>query len=205
VFLSTDAGGTGLNLQAADTVINLEVPWNPAVLEQRVARVHRMGQHRPVQVFNFVTRDSIEERVLAIVAQKKALFDEVFSGSSDEISLEGMGHQAFLDTMRELFAPPEPEPEPEAPRGTGFQPVQEEDRQAACPTAPAPSPALFEAGIHFVEALAVALSEGGDTLKIALPPAPVLERGVRAMEQLLSALRRVTPPASASAPPPEDA
>ena len=50
VFLSTDAGGTGLNLQAADTVINLEVPWNPAVLEQRIARVHRMGQHRPVQV-----------------------------------------------------------------------------------------------------------------------------------------------------------
>ena len=64
VFLSTDAGGTGLNLQAADTVINLEVPWNPAVLEQRIARVHRMGQHRPVQVFNLVTRDSIEERVL---------------------------------------------------------------------------------------------------------------------------------------------
>ena len=50
VFLSTDAGGTGLNLQCADTVINLEVPWNPAVLEQRIARVHRMGQHRPVHV-----------------------------------------------------------------------------------------------------------------------------------------------------------
>ncbi len=55
VFFSTDAGGSGLNLQAADTVVNLEVPWNPAVLEQRIARVHRMGQHRPVQVFNFVT------------------------------------------------------------------------------------------------------------------------------------------------------
>src|SRR5262249_1902192 len=48
VFLSTDAGGTGLNLQAADTVINLEVPWNPAVLEQRIARVHRLGEHPPV-------------------------------------------------------------------------------------------------------------------------------------------------------------
>ncbi|HZT80289.1 MAG TPA: DEAD/DEAH box helicase, partial [Gemmataceae bacterium] len=49
-FLSTDVGGTGLNLQAADTVVNLEVPWNPAVLEQRIARVHRLGQQRPVQV-----------------------------------------------------------------------------------------------------------------------------------------------------------
>src|ERR1700676_4009895 len=81
VFLSTDAGGTGLNLQAADTVINLEVPWNPAVLDQRIARVHRMGQHRPVQVFNLVTRDSIEERVLKTLELKKSLFDGVFEGT----------------------------------------------------------------------------------------------------------------------------
>jgi superfamily II DNA/RNA helicase len=58
VFLSTDAGGTGLNLQVADTVVNLELPWNPAVLEQRIARVHRMGQSRPVRVINFVTRQN---------------------------------------------------------------------------------------------------------------------------------------------------
>ena len=64
VFLSTDAGGTGLNLQTADTVVNLELPWNPAVLEQRIARVHRMGQSRPVRVINFVTRGTIEEKVL---------------------------------------------------------------------------------------------------------------------------------------------
>lgn len=49
-FLATNAGATGLNLQAADTVINLDLPWNPALLEQRVARAHRMGQKRPVQV-----------------------------------------------------------------------------------------------------------------------------------------------------------
>src|ERR1019366_1031574 len=74
VFLSTDAGGTGLNLQSADTVINLEGPWNPAVLDQRIARVHRMGQHRPVQVFNLVTRDSIEERVLRTLERKRTVF-----------------------------------------------------------------------------------------------------------------------------------
>src|SRR5262249_22168461 len=106
VFLSTDAGGTGLNLQSADTVINLEVPWNPAVLEQRVARVHRMGQHRPVQVFNLVMRDSIEERVLRVVSQKRELFEALFSGSGDEIVFEGVGQQAFLQAMRELFEPP---------------------------------------------------------------------------------------------------
>ena len=100
VFLSTDAGGTGLNLQAADTVINLEVPWNPAVLEQRIARVHRMGQHRPVRVINLVTRASIEERVMKTIAQKRSLFDGVFTGTSDEVSFAALGQQAFLDAVR---------------------------------------------------------------------------------------------------------
>ena len=103
VFLSTDAGGTGLNLQAADTVINLEVPWNPAVLEQRIARVHRMGQHRPVQVFNLVMRDSIEERVLRVLEQKRALFDGLFDGDTDEMSFEALGQQAFLEAVRDLL------------------------------------------------------------------------------------------------------
>ncbi len=54
-FLASDAGSTGLNLQAADTVINLDLPWNPARLEQRIARAHRMGQRRPVQVHLLIT------------------------------------------------------------------------------------------------------------------------------------------------------
>src|SRR4029077_20962952 len=103
VFLSTDAGGTGLNLQTADTVINLEVPWNPAVLEQRIARVHRMGQHRPVQVFNLVTRDSIEERVTRVLEQKKARFAGLFDSTSDEVLFDNLGHQAFLDAVRHLL------------------------------------------------------------------------------------------------------
>ncbi len=50
LFIATNAGSTGLNLQAANTVINVDLPWNPAVLEQRIGRAHRMGQERPVQV-----------------------------------------------------------------------------------------------------------------------------------------------------------
>src|SRR5260370_30439801 len=96
VFLSTDAGGTGLNLQVADTVINLEVPWNPAVLEQRIARVHRMGQHRPVHVFNFVMRDSIEERALRTLDKKRSLFENVFAGTDDEVMFGALGNQTFL-------------------------------------------------------------------------------------------------------------
>jgi len=73
VFMTTNAGATGLNLQAANTVINVDLPWNPAVLEQRIARAHRMGQKRPVQVFLLVTENTIEENLLATLAAKKDL------------------------------------------------------------------------------------------------------------------------------------
>jgi hypothetical protein len=67
-FLSTDAGGVGLNLQhAAAVVVNMDLPWNPAVLEQRIGRVHRMGQSRGVQVVNFVGQGSIEEGMLSVL------------------------------------------------------------------------------------------------------------------------------------------
>ena len=61
LFVATNAGSTGLNLQAANTVINVDLPWNPAVLEQRIARAHRMGQTQPVQVYVLVTEETIEE------------------------------------------------------------------------------------------------------------------------------------------------
>ena len=73
LFLTTNAGSTGLNLQAANTVINVDLPWNPAILEQRIARAHRMGQTQPVQVFVLVTEGTIEENLLATLASKKEL------------------------------------------------------------------------------------------------------------------------------------
>src|SRR5205085_11425566 len=73
LFLSTNAGSTGLNLQAANTVINVDLPWNPAVLEQRIARAHRMGQLQPVQVFVLITEKTIEENLLSTLAAKKDL------------------------------------------------------------------------------------------------------------------------------------
>ena len=73
LFLSTNAGSTGLNLQSANTVINVDLPWNPAVLEQRIARAHRMGQLQPVQVYILVTEQTIEENLLRTIAAKKDL------------------------------------------------------------------------------------------------------------------------------------
>ncbi|MDY6986822.1 MAG: DEAD/DEAH box helicase [Thermodesulfobacteriota bacterium] len=73
LFITTNAGSTGLNLQAADTVINVDLPWNPAVLEQRISRVHRMGQKRPVQVFILVTEGTLEESLLETLSSKHEL------------------------------------------------------------------------------------------------------------------------------------
>jgi hypothetical protein len=73
LFVTTNAGSTGLNLQAANTVINVDLPWNPAVLEQRIARAHRMGQQQPVQVYVLVTEQTIEESLLATLSAKHDL------------------------------------------------------------------------------------------------------------------------------------
>jgi len=74
LFVTTNAGSTGLNLQAANTIINVDLPWNPAVLEQRIGRAHRMGQKRPVQVYLLVTEGTLEESLLGTLSAKQQLF-----------------------------------------------------------------------------------------------------------------------------------
>ena len=83
VFVSTDAGGTGLNLQAASLVVNYDLPFNPARLNQRIARAHRLGQQQTVFVVNLVCRNTIETKLLAILKEKQQLFDDVFGEISD--------------------------------------------------------------------------------------------------------------------------
>jgi hypothetical protein len=107
VFLSTDAGGLGLNLQAANLVINLDLPWNPAVLEQRIARAYRHGQKKSVQVINLVAQDTIEERMLDTLASKRHVFAGVFGTEEapDTINFQDTG-QALLKQLDELLGEP---------------------------------------------------------------------------------------------------
>lgn len=90
LFLTTNAGSTGLNLQAANTVINIDLPWNPAVLEQRIARAYRMGQKRPVEVYILVTEETLEEKMLGTLAGKHELALAALDVESDvdEVHLE---------------------------------------------------------------------------------------------------------------------
>ncbi len=150
VFLSTDAGGTGLNLQAADTVMNLELPWNPAVLEQRIARVHRMGQSRPVRVINFVTRGTIEVKVLRTLQAKQELFTSLFEGNADEMPFEAAKSTTFLDTMRELV-----DEEP----GEAVLEAADGKRPTALPSTTAGSATLWQGMAQFLEAAVASLSD----------------------------------------------
>jgi hypothetical protein len=85
IFISTEAGAKGLNLQFCDTVINYDLPWNPQRIEQRIGRCHRYGQRHDVTVINFIARDNEAQRLTyEILSQKLDLFGTVL-GASDEV------------------------------------------------------------------------------------------------------------------------
>jgi superfamily II DNA or RNA helicase len=99
LFLSTDAGGVGLNLQHATVVLNMDLPWNPAVLEQRIGRVHRLGQRQPVRVVNFVAQGTIEEGMLSVLQFKKSLFAGVLDRGEKDVFLGGSRLNKFLESV----------------------------------------------------------------------------------------------------------
>ena len=114
VFLSTDAGSTGLNLQAGSIMINLDLPWNPAVLEQRIARIYRLGQERNVQVINLVAKDTIEEGMLGKLRFKTAMFEGVLDNGEDTIFLGNeTKFTAMMDTLGEVLEEEKLQPAPE--------------------------------------------------------------------------------------------
>jgi superfamily II DNA or RNA helicase len=102
VFLSTDAGSTGLNLQAASVLVNLDLPWNPAVLEQRIARIHRIGQGRCVHIVNFVAADTIESRMLSLLGFKADLAEGILDGGEDSIFMADEKYGRFMDNVGKL-------------------------------------------------------------------------------------------------------
>jgi hypothetical protein len=105
LFLSTDSGSVGLNLQVASAVINVDLPWNPAKLEQRIARAWRKNQMRSVAVVNLVTEGSIEHSILHLLGQKQALADGVLDGAGDLTALKmPSGRGAMIERMQALMA-----------------------------------------------------------------------------------------------------
>ncbi len=194
MFLS-DAGGVGLNLQrAASCCINLEVPWNPAVLEQRIGRIYRLGQVLPIDVYNLVSEDGIEARIAVLVAQKKAVFSSLFDGTTDEIRFEGSS--SFLDSVRTLVDPVDV---PAAAHETDADlvlaaPVPELSEPlpeiTAAPAAPA---ALVVEASPITAPLVTMLPDGGMRFDV---PAALAGPLAAMLEALAASLRNAAPPQS---------
>jgi SNF2 family DNA or RNA helicase len=84
VLIATEAGGEGINLQFCQHIINYDLPWNPMRIEQRIGRIHRIGQQGDVHIYNFATENTIEEHILNLLYNKINLFESVI-GELDEI------------------------------------------------------------------------------------------------------------------------
>jgi SNF2 family DNA or RNA helicase len=105
LLLSLKAGGIGLNLTAADTVIHMDPWWNPAVEEQAIARAHRIGQDQPVFVYKLVVQGSIEERMLELQARKLALTNTVLGhDATGSLKFDESDLQALLAPLGFLEA-----------------------------------------------------------------------------------------------------
>ena len=164
LFLATDAGGVGLNLQHASTVVILDQPWNPAVLEQRIGRVHRLGQRRPVRVVHFISEGTIEEGMLNLLKFKKSVFSGVLDGGQDEVFLGGSRLKRFMESVETttgglsartpaVVAPAEP---PQPPAKTELPTSAAKPAASSAPTAAPPEQLwsdLATAGMAMLEGL----------------------------------------------------
>jgi hypothetical protein len=205
VLFATDAGGVGLNLQrAASACINVELPWNPAVLEQRIGRIYRLGQRRPIDVYNLVSEPGIESRIADIVGSKQALFTGLFDGTTDEVAFERSG--SFLSRIERIVTPaldPAP-PRTRDAAGAEDDPAEreiealvvaaDESRDAHAPAIPEPSPSSADGLRTLFSSLTVQRTSGGG-LVIEAPPetASTLATLFSGMAQLLQAAAAPTP------------
>ena len=103
VFLSTDAGSVGLNLQTASLLINLDIPWSPAVLEQRISRIHRLGQKKQVTIINLIAAGTIEQRMLDVIAFKDSLAKGVLDNGDDSVFMGESRFKTFIGEIEKII------------------------------------------------------------------------------------------------------
>ncbi len=97
LFISTEAGGEGRNLQFCSVMVNYDLPWSPLKIEQRIGRIHRFGQKSDVYIYNFATRDTVAERVLEILTLKLKIFEQ--SIGAMDVLLGQIGEEAELGKL----------------------------------------------------------------------------------------------------------
>jgi superfamily II DNA or RNA helicase len=179
LLFASDAGGVGLNLQrAANCVINLELPWNPAVLEQRIGRIYRLGQDQPIDVFNLVSEQGIESRIAGLVESTQAFFKGLFDGTSDSVKFEHSG--GFLSRVQRLIDPAVLAVAPASTNGEIEGPVLDLDDGVLDDLAPDPFAPIVEAADESTDDIAVApeteVLEAVPTDEVVPEPVEVGER-----------------------------
>jgi superfamily II DNA or RNA helicase len=181
-FMSTDAGGVGLNLQHASVVVNVDLPWNPAVLEQRIGRVHRLGQQQPVNVVNFVSQGTIEEGMLSVLKFKKSLFAGVLDGGESSVFLGGSKLKRFMETVEKATRGVQSAPLDLVTEQTERQ-VREAQQQAGEEEEPRPRPTGRPShGLGVGERPAVAAASAA----VQDPMVGLLQTGLMFLQQLAS-------------------
>ncbi len=216
-FLATDAGGVGLNLQNASVVVNMDLPWNPAVMEQRIGRAHRLGQTQPVRVVNFVAKGTIEEGMLSVLSFKKSLFAGALDGGDSEIFLGGSRLNKFMETVEKAtgsIPASVGEPESQVEAETKAHDARESGGHSRPPfiTPPPPAPGadplagLLTTGLAVLEQLATAAREqtsdqprlslvhrdpqtGQQFIRFPMPSPDVLDRALGAISSLIQRFR----------------
>lgn len=106
VFLSTEAGGAGLNLQMADILINFELPWNPAKKNQRIGRIDRLGQEsKKLTIYNLISEESIEQQIAGGLLVKQSLFDGVLTDNSrmNYVDFSHKGRSQFIQQLEQFI------------------------------------------------------------------------------------------------------
>lgn len=112
IFISTDAGGEGLNLQFSNIIINYDLPWNPMKIEQRCGRVDRIGQTRDVQIFNFIVKDTIENRVREVLEEKlSVILNEMGVDKYSDVLDSETAEVDFTDVYMSSISKPHQKPE----------------------------------------------------------------------------------------------
>ncbi|WP_442793327.1 DEAD/DEAH box helicase [Paenibacillus sp. S28] len=102
VMIATEAGGEGINLQFCHHMINFDLPWNPMRVEQRIGRVHRLGQQNDVKIYNLSTTGTIEEHILNLLHEKINMFETVIGGL-DVILERFEKKESFEKSLYKLF------------------------------------------------------------------------------------------------------
>ncbi|MCK9205000.1 MAG: DEAD/DEAH box helicase [Bacteroidales bacterium] len=162
VFLSTDAGGVGLNLQAGSVIVNLDIPWNPAILEQRIGRVHRLGQKHSVTVINMVSAGTIEHRMLDLLKFKSSMAAGILDGGEDAIFMGESRFKKFMATVGDLVQRDEHHDRPVTVAQEEIREEIREEKGAETQeglSQPAAHRELITKGMDFLTSLATTLSK----------------------------------------------